>query len=59
MNSAAGKRRHQVGATVEDVQASLDHSSLAATTTYLRKLESVDDPFGPLLSTLLLSASAT
>ena len=37
----------EVGASVEDVQHSLDHASLATTTTYLRKLEGVGDPFGP------------
>jgi hypothetical protein len=45
-----------VGASVEDVQHSLDHASLATTTTYLRKLEGVGDPFGPQLADLLLGA---
>ena len=43
----------EVGATVEDVQHSLDHASLATTNTYLRKLEGSDDPFGPRLVELL------
>jgi hypothetical protein len=43
-----------VGASVEDVQHSLDHASLATTTTYLRKLEGAGDPFGPQLAELLL-----
>lgn len=47
----------QVGASVEDVQASLDHSSLATTATYLRKLEGADDPYGPLLAELLTSTA--
>jgi hypothetical protein len=45
-----------VGASVEDVQHSLDHASLATTTTYLRKLEGAGDPFGPQLAELLLGA---
>jgi integrase/recombinase XerD len=47
----------EVGATVEDVQHSLDHASLATTSTYLRKLEGSDDPFGPRLAELLGVAS--
>jgi integrase/recombinase XerD len=46
----------EVGASVEDVQHSLDHASLATTTTYLRKLEGAGDPFGPQLAELLLGA---
>jgi site-specific recombinase XerD len=46
----------QVGASVEDVQASLDHSSLATTATYLRKLEGAEDQWGPLLALLLTQA---
>ncbi len=46
----------QVGASVEDVQASLDHSSLATTATYLRKLEGADDPWGPMLAQLLVES---
>ncbi len=49
----------EVGATVEDVQHSLDHASLATTSTYLRKLEGSDDPFGPRLADLLLGPTAT
>lgn len=47
----------EVGAGVEDVQHALDHASLATTTTYLRKLEGSDDPFGPKLAELLLGLS--
>jgi len=43
----------EMGATVEDVQHSLDHASLATTSTYLRKLQGSDDPFGPRLAELL------
>jgi integrase len=43
----------EVRASVEDVQHSLGHASLA-TTTYLRKLEGAGDPFGPQLAELLL-----
>jgi site-specific recombinase XerD len=46
----------EVGASVEDVQHSLDHASLATTTTYLRKLEGAGDPFGPQLAELLLGS---
>jgi site-specific recombinase XerD len=49
----------EVGATVEDVQHALDHSSLATTSTYLRKLEGSDDPFGPRLVELLGVAPAS
>ena len=49
----------EVGASVEDVQHSLDHASLATTSTYLRKLEGSDDPFGPRLADLLLGPTAT
>lgn len=46
----------EVGAAVEDVQHALDHASLATTTTYLRKLEGADDPYGPRLAELLLGS---
>jgi integrase/recombinase XerD len=49
----------QVGASVEDVQASLDHSSLATTATYLRKLEGADDPWGAMLAELVLEKSGS
>jgi integrase len=35
--------RRQAGESVEDVSAFLDHSSLAVTTTYLRRLEGQED----------------
>src|SRR5439155_6378270 len=36
---SAAKLRRDVGESVEDVSRFLDHSSLAVTTTYLRRLE--------------------
>lgn len=39
----AAKLRRDVGETVEDVSRFLDHSSLAVTTVYLRRLESEQD----------------
>ena len=36
------------------VTSDLDHASLATTSTYLRKLEGSDDPFGPRLAEMLL-----
>ena len=40
---SAARRRRDVGETVEDVSRFLDHSSLAVTTTYLRRLEGQED----------------
>lgn len=40
---SAAKLRRQVGESVEDVSRFLDHSSLAVTTVYLRKLEGDQD----------------
>jgi len=39
----AAKLRRDAGASVEAVSAFLDHSSLAATTVYLRRLEGETD----------------
>ncbi len=39
----AAKLRREVGETVEEVSRFLDHSSLAVTTTYLRRLEGQED----------------
>ncbi len=41
-HSAAKLRRH-AGESVEEVSRFLDHSSLAVTTTYLRRLEGQED----------------
>jgi integrase len=43
LRHAAAKLRRDVGETVEDVSRFLDHSSLAVTTTYLRRLEGQED----------------
>jgi site-specific recombinase XerD len=40
---SAAKLRRDVGESVEDVSLFLDHSSLAVTTVYLRRLEGQDD----------------
>ena len=40
---SAAKLRRDAGATIEDVSRFLDHSSLAVTTTYLRRLEGQAD----------------
>jgi len=39
----AAKLRRDAGETVEDVSRFLDHSSLAVTTVYLRRLEGEQD----------------
>ena len=39
----AAKLRRDAGESVEAVSAVLDHSSLAVTTVYLRRLEGVED----------------
>jgi integrase/recombinase XerC len=43
LRHSAARLRRQVGESVEDVSAFLDHSSLAVTTTYLRRLEGHED----------------
>jgi integrase len=43
LRHSAAKLRRNAGETVEQVSAFLDHSSLAVTTTYLRRLEGVED----------------
>jgi len=40
---SAAKLRRDAGETVEEVSQFLDHSSLAVTTTYLRRLEGQED----------------
>ncbi len=44
LRHTAAKLRRDVGESVEAVSQFLDHSSLATTTTYLRRLEGEDDP---------------
>ncbi len=43
LRHAAAKLRRDAGESVEDVSRFLDHSSLAVTTTYLRRLEGEED----------------
>ena len=43
LRHSAAKLRRDAGETVEQVSSFLDHSSLAVTTTYLRRLEGVED----------------
>lgn len=43
LRHSAAKLRREVGESVEDVSQFLDHSSLAVTTTYLRRLEGHED----------------
>lgn len=43
LRHAAAKLRRDAGQSVEDVSRFLDHSSLAVTTTYLRRLEGEED----------------
>ncbi len=40
---SAAKLRRDAGETIESVSSFLDHSSLAVTTTYLRRMEGVED----------------
>jgi hypothetical protein len=43
LRRSAAKLRRDAGESVEMASAFLDHSSLAVTTTYLRRLEGVED----------------
>jgi integrase/recombinase XerD len=43
LRHTAAKLRRDAGASIEAVSSFLDHSSLAVTTTYLRRLEGVED----------------
>jgi len=43
LRHSAAKLRRDVGQSVEEVSSFLDHSSLAVTTTYLRRLEGEED----------------
>jgi integrase len=43
LRHTAAKLRRDAGESIEDVSAFLDHSSLAVTTVYLRRLESHAD----------------
>ena len=43
LRHTAAKLRRDAGESIEDVSRFLDHSSLAVTTTYLRRLEGQKD----------------
>ena len=43
LRHSAAKLRRDAGESIEDVSAFLDHSSLAVTTVYLRRLEGLED----------------
>ena len=43
LRHTAAKLRRDAGQSIEDVSAFLDHSSLAVTTVYLRRLEGQED----------------
>jgi integrase len=43
LRHTAAKLRRDAGESIEDVSRFLDHSSLAVTTTYLRRLEVSED----------------
>jgi len=43
LRHSAAKLRRDAGESIEDVSAFLDHSSLAVTTVYLRRLEGQED----------------
>jgi integrase len=43
LRHSAAKLRRDVGESIEDVSRFLDHSNLAVTTTYLRRLEGEED----------------
>jgi site-specific recombinase XerD len=47
LRHSAAKLRRDVGQSIEQVSAFLDHSSLATTTVYLRRLEGVEDRAWP------------
>jgi integrase len=44
LRHSAAKLRRDAGESIEDVSRFLDHSSLAVTSTYLRRLEGQEDP---------------
>jgi integrase len=51
----AAKLRRDAGDTVEEVSHFLDHSSLAVTTTYLRRLEGQEDKSWEKVANLILT----
>jgi integrase len=53
LRHSAAKLRRDAGESVEEVSRFLDHSSLAVTTVYLRRLEGVEDPGWPRVAAAL------
>lgn len=53
LRHSAAKLRREVGQSIEELSQFLDHSSLAVTTTYLRRLEGIEDPHWPSVATTL------
>ena len=53
LRHSAAKLRRNAGESIEDVSAFLDHSSLAVTTTYLRRLEGVEDRSWPSVAAVI------
>lgn len=57
LRHSAAKLRRDTGATVEDVQRLLNHTSLATTSRYLARLEGEDDPGWERVARLLAAPS--
>jgi integrase/recombinase XerC len=57
LRHTSARLRRSLGASLEDVQLALDHSSLATTALYVRHLEGASDPFGSQLASLLSPAA--
>jgi len=53
LRHTAAKLRRDAGASIEAVSSFLDHSSLAVTTTYLRRLEGEEDQTWPAVASAL------
>ena len=53
LRHSAAKLRRDAGESVEEVSRFLDHSSVAVTTVYLRRLEGVQDPGWPRVAAAL------
>ena len=53
LRHTAAKLRRDAGESIEAVSAFLDHSSLAVTTVYLRRLEGQTDRSWPMVATAI------